>query len=245
MESAVKVKQVVKKFSGTLAVDHLNLEIPAGRITGIIGPNGSGKSTLINCLTGMYRFDFGAVVIGQHNLKNIASKDLPSFDITRTFQEVRLFNQLSVADNLFLALAERKPWLSMKEHLDQSDKEKIVWSLLEQVGLTEKFSEAAMTLSYGQRKLLEVARALAMKVDTYFFDEPFAGMFPEMVKIVVKIMQDLKAAGHTVVLIEHNMDLIRQLSDYLMVLDAGTLLAAGDPNEVLSRPDVLAAYVGE
>jgi ABC-type branched-subunit amino acid transport system ATPase component len=122
---------------------------------------------------------------------------------------------------------------------------------LKKVGLWEKRNELAKNLSYGQRKLLEIARVLAIvhsgvgDIEIIFFDEPFAGLFPEMIKTVVAVMKELREHGKTVVLIEHNMDLIRELSDHLYVLDAGQLLAEGNASEVLARKDVIEAYLGE
>jgi branched-chain amino acid transport system ATP-binding protein/neutral amino acid transport system ATP-binding protein len=127
----------------------------------------------------------------------------------------------------------------------EKDYQKKVEEILAQIDLREKQNELAINLSYGQRKLLEIGRVLAMDPQVFLLDEPFAGLFPEMVKKVVTIIQALKQRGKTIILIEHNMDLIRQLSDYVFVLDSGKLLAQGKPNEVLAKPEVIEAYLGE
>lgn len=240
----LQTKNVVKRFDGVQAVDHLSVEFRPGEITGIIGPNGSGKSTLINTLTGMIPLDGGVVKIGETGLERIESFDVINYGITRTFQDVRLFEQMPVLDNILVVLTERQVFASLFErhrafHLEQAE------AVLNRVGLWGKRHELAANLSYGQRKLLEIARALAMKAEIYFFDEPFAGLFPEMVKTVVAVLQELRAAGKAIILVEHNMDLIRELSDRVIVMDSGKLLAEGEPEAVLKRPEVIEAYLGE
>ena len=241
----LSTKNLKKHFDGVKAVHNLSLEFAPGQITGIIGPNGSGKSTLVNLLTGVMPFDGGAGYIGETlKLEKLAAYDVAEYGITRTFQDVRLFEQMTVLDNLLVVLTERNIFSAFFErhkrlHLDEAER------LLTKVGLWEKRDALAVNLSYGQRKLLEVARALAMPADIYFFDEPFAGLFTEMVKIVAEVLRELRAAGKMVVLIEHNMDLIRELSDTVVVLDAGELLAIGKPADVLAKSEVVEAYLGE
>ncbi len=249
--SILSTKNLIKHFDGVYAVNKLDISFDAGKITGIIGPNGSGKSTLINLLTGMVPVDSGEIVISSHTtLSRIQPHEVPLYGMTRTFQDVRLFEQMPVLDNILVVLTERSVWSSVFEkhstfHLEKAE------GVLRKVGLWEKRNELAKNLSYGQRKLLEIARMLAMthsstgEITTVFFDEPFAGLFPEMVKIVVSVMKELRTQGKAVILVEHNMDLIRELSDTLYVLDAGSLLAEGSPLQVLSRKDVVEAYLGE
>lgn len=240
---------LVKKFDAVHAVDHLSLGFAAGQITSIIGPNGSGKSTLVNLLTGVLPLDSGEVVVlEQAKLKQVDIAQVPSYGITRTFQDVRLFEQMSVLDNILVVLTDRPVFSALFEkhnnlHLARAR------AVLEKVNLWGKHNELAVNLSYGQRKLLEIARVLAMAetfpIQIFLFDEPFAGLFPEMIKIVTSVLQELKAQNKAVILIEHNMQLIRQLSDRVIVLDAGKLLAEGDPETVLARRDVVEAYLGE
>lgn len=243
--SILEIKNIYKHFDGIKAVDHLSVSFLPGKITGLIGPNGSGKSTLINLLTGFVPYDSGIILIGETTkLSNIKPYEIATFDITRTFQDIKLFEQVSVLDNVLVVLTERSVWSALFETHKDYHVEKAK-EVLEQVGLWEKRGELAVNLSYGQRKLLEIARAMAMEAKIYFFDEPFAGLFPEMIKVVTRVMRELRDKGNTVVLVEHNMELIRQLSDYCVVIDAGKLLAEGKPEEVLSRKDVIEAYLGE
>lgn len=251
--SLLNTQKISKHFDGVYAVNKLSLSFEAGQITGIIGPNGSGKSTFINLLTGVLPIDEGEVVLGQVKnvyISKILPHDVPTYGLTRTFQDVRLFEQMPVLDNVLVVLTERGVGASLFEKHGQFHLEK-AQEVLEKVGLWSKRSELAKNLSYGQRKLLEIARMLAMvhgvagDINVVFFDEPFAGLFPEMIKTVVAVMKELRAQGKAVILVEHNMDLIRELCDHVYVLDAGTLLAEGTPEVALSRKDVAEAYLGE
>jgi branched-chain amino acid transport system ATP-binding protein len=240
----LETKNLKKQYDGVAAIDELSVAIEKGKITSVIGPNGSGKTTLINVLSGMIPITHGMIVVDGVNLKKLAASDASSYGITRTFQEVRLFNQLPVLDNILVALTDRNVFGALFEehnvlHLKRTEE------LLRKINLWEKRHELAGNLSYGQRKLLEIARALAMNTEIYLLDEPFAGLFPEMVKSIVNIIKELRAAQKTVILIEHNMDLIRELSDHVIVMDGGKLLAEGEPKEVLERKSVIEAYLGE
>jgi ABC-type branched-subunit amino acid transport system ATPase component len=265
----LSTKNLTKHFDGVAAVDRLSLDFEAGKVTGIIGPNGSGKSTLINLLTGVLPFDQGKIVVaGEVELDKLNSYEAEEYGITRTFQDVRLFEQMPVLDNILVVLTERQVWGALFEkhskfHLAEAEK------VLRKVGLWDsstsspgaKQNQLAANLSYGQRKLLEVARVLAMVKDVaptsprlrgakqeaeiILFDEPFAGMFPEMIKVVAGVIRELRAGGKAVVLVEHNIELIRELCDHVFVLDAGKLLAEGEPEAVLKRREVVEAYLGE
>ncbi len=243
MESALIIKNLSKSFGGVHAVVGMSAEIEKGTITSIIGPNGSGKTTLTNLVTGMMPFDSGTLCVSGVELTRIAPHDVPVYGMTRTFQNIRLFEQMTVSDNLLVVLTERAPLAALFERHSPLH-EKQAEELLRRVGLWEKKNTLASRLSYGQRKLLEIARALAMRPKIIFFDEPFAGLFPEMVKIVVGIMKEFRVQGGTIILIEHAMDLIRELSDHLIVMDAGTVLAQGKPEEVLAQREVMEAYLG-
>ena len=241
---ALKTEKLTKQFDGVRAVDNLSIEIAEGMITGIIGPNGSGKTTLINLISGMLSFDGGAVIIGNVKLNQIRPYEISTYGITRTFQNIRLFEQMTTLDNILVVLTERNVFGSFFEkhqeyHLKRAEE------VLRKVGLWDQRSQLAVNLSYGQRKLLEIARVLSMRAEIYLLDEPFAGLFPEMKKIVSGIVGELKQEGKTVILIEHNMDIIRSLCDYVFVMDEGKLLAEGKPSEVLEQRSVIEAYLGE
>jgi ABC-type branched-subunit amino acid transport system ATPase component len=241
---ALATKQLLKTFGGVHAVDHVDVAFAAGTITALIGPNGSGKTTLINTITGMLPLDGGAVLVGESvTLHRVRRFEIASLGITRTFQNVRLIGQMSVLDNLLVVLTSRSVWRALLErhserHLAEAER------LLKKVGLWDKRHVHAEHLSYGQRKLLEIARAVAMQSKVYFFDEPFAGLFTEMRKIVSDILTELRAEGAAVVLVEHDMTLVRELADTCYVLDSGKVIAHGTPEEVLKQPTVVEAYLG-
>ena len=241
----LETKRLEKHFDGVRAVDGLSVGIEKGKVTGIVGPNGSGKTTLINLLSGTLAIDSGAVIVdGVQKLEKINPWQISFYGITRTFQDVRLFKQMTVLDNVLVILTERNVFSSLFEkhgiyHLKEAEE------VLRRVGLWEKRNQLAINLSYGQRKLLEIARALGTKAEIYLLDEPFAGLFPEMVKTVSMIIEGLKQSGKTIILIEHDMELIRKLCDYVFVMDEGRLLAEGEPEKVLAQKEVIEVYLGE
>lgn len=244
MTNIIETKQLVKSFGGVQAVDRLSVNIPAGKITGLVGPNGSGKTTLINLLSGFFSYDSGTVLFSGTERKKILSWENQIYGITRTFQQIRLFDQMSALDNILVMLTERNPFRALFEkhtayHIQRAEE------ILKQVDLYEKRFHHAGDLSYGQRKLLEIGRVLAMNADIILLDEPFAGLFPEVAKKIENIIKELKQEGKTIVLVEHNMNIIRNLCDYLIVMDAGKLLAEGKPEKVLAEKIVLEAYLGE
>ena len=241
---ALQTEAISKHFGAVRAVDELSLSIPRQGTTSIVGPNGSGKSTLVNLLSGVLPLDGGMVIIDGAGLRVVKAHETPAHGLTRTFQEVRLFDQITVWDNIMVVLTERRLFPSLFERGKPATRQK-AQSILEQVGMWDKRDALAMNLSYGQRKLLEIGRAMAMDVQTYLFDEPFAGLFPQMVEQVKAILKQMRADAYTIVFVSHNMDIVRELSDRIIVLDSGTLLAAGDVEEVLSSEEVIEAYLGE
>jgi ABC-type branched-subunit amino acid transport system ATPase component len=240
---ALQTDGISKHFGAVRAVDELSLSIPRQGTTSIVGPNGSGKSTLVNLLSGVLPLDGGMVIIDGAGLRVVRAHETPAHGLTRTFQEVRLFDQITVWDNIMVVLTERRLFPSLVERVKPATRQK-AQHILESVGMWEKRDSLAMELSYGQRKLLEIGRAMAMNVQTYLFDEPFAGLFPQMLERVEDIMKQMRADGHTIVFVSHNMDIVRELSDRIIVLDSGTLLAAGDVEPVLESEEVIEAYLG-
>ena len=239
----LRTKEISKHFGAVKAVDRLSMSIFREWITCIVGPNGSGKSTLVNLLSGILPLDEGIVVIDGVGLKVVRAHETPAHGITRTFQEVRLFDQISVWDNIMVVLTARPVVRALIQREQRSHKERAE-DILKKVGMWEKRDALAMDLSYGQRKLLEIGRAIALDVNIYLFDEPFAGLFPQMLERVKAILKDMREHGKTIIFVSHNMDIVRELSDHLFVLDSGALLAVGEVEEVLSRSEVIDAYLG-
>ena len=240
---ALQTDGISKHFGAVRAVDELSLSIPRQGTTSIVGPNGSGKSTLVNLLSGVLPLDGGMVIIDGAGLRVVRAHETPAHGLTRTFQEVRLFDQITVWDNIMVVLTERRLFPSLLERVRPANRRK-AQDILESVGMWEKRDSLAMELSYGQRKLLEIGRAMAMNVQTYLFDEPFAGLFPQMLERVKDIMKRMREDGYTIVFVSHNMDIVRELSDRIIVLDSGTLLAAGEVESVLGSAEVIEAYLG-
>ena len=234
---------ISRHFGAVAAVDGLSISIPRQGVTSIVGPNGSGKSTLINLLSGTLPLDDGLVRIDGLGLTTIHAYETPDHSITRTFQEIRLFDQISVLDNILVVLTTRKLWPSLFERTRREHREK-AQEILEKVGMWDKRSSLAMDLSYGQRKLLEIGRAMALNVNIYLLDEPFAGLFPQMLERVKDILKGMRDEGRTIIFVSHNMDIVREMADHLIVMDGGKLLLAGEVEEVLNQPEVISAYLG-
>ena len=235
--------EVSKHFGAVRAVDGLSISIPEGKITSIAGPNGSGKSTLINLLTGVLPIDGGMVIVDGIGLKVVKAYEMPGLGVTRTFQEVRLFDQISVWDNIMVVLTNRKLFPSMMERTSPGQREKAK-EILEAVGMWDKRRSLAGELSYGQRKLLEIGRAMALGVDIFLLDEPFAGLFPQMLERVKTILKGMRDEGRTIIFVSHNMEIVREMSDHIIVMDSGQLLTSGDVEVVLNRKEVIEAYLG-
>ena len=240
---ALETEKISKRFAAVTAVDQLSISVLRGKITSVVGPNGSGKSTLVNLLSGMLPLDGGIVVIEGSRFSVVRAHETPDHGITRTFQEVRLFDQITVWDNIMVTLTQRKLFPAMLERTKRSHTER-AQEILETVGMWEKRRSLAMDLSYGQRKLLEIGRAMALNVSIYLFDEPYAGLFPQMVERVKVIMKGMRDDGRTLIFISHNMSIVREISDYIIVMDSGQLLTEGEVSEALGRQEVIDAYLG-
>lgn len=244
MTNIINVRNLTKQFMGLKAIDDLSIGIPLGITTGLIGPNGSGKTTLMNVLTGMLTPEAGELEIGNQSFRKIKPTKLRKLKIARTFQDGRLIEQLGIEDNLLLSVAENGCWKSFAERNANKYQERME-EVLKITNLQEHRHKRAEELSYGLRKLLEIGRSLMQDAEVYFFDEPFTGLFPEIVEQVCGILGNLKEQGKTLVIIEHNMGLIERLCDYTIVLDSGRLLAEGKPSEVLKDKNVQEAYLGK
>ena len=239
----ITVKHLTKQFMGIKAINDLTVSIPQAMTVGLIGGNGSGKTTLVNILTGMLRPDAGEITVRDKKRKHIKSRELRKYRIARTFQDGRLIEQMSVVDNLLLPVTENSLIDSFKE-VSIRDYQDRLKKVLEMTSLTEHRHKNAEELSYGLRKLLEIGRVLMQDADIYFFDEPFSGLFPEIVEQVCDIICGLQRQGKTIVIIEHNMSLIRRLCNYTIVLNHGQLLAEGKPEDVLQNKAVQESYLG-
>ena len=241
-----------KSFGGVHAVRDISLSIPPGAVFAIIGPNGAGKSTMLNLMSGHYQPDSGTLSFDGRSLTGIPAQTRVRYGIARTFQKIRLFKQLSVLENVLAGFHTRHnipPWQyvfhgrAFHRDLDRCREEAL--DLLNFVGLRQRVYTGAGALSYGEQRMLEIARALATAPRLLMIDEPAAGLNNAEVDALLERIVKLHERGITVVMVEHNMDLVMTIADRILVMDYGQYLFEGTPNEVQAHPEVIAAYLGD
>ncbi len=240
-----------KSFGGVQAVRDISLNIPAGVVFSIIGPNGAGKSTLLNLMSGIYQPDAGTMNFDGVNLIGMAAQRRVRHGLARTFQKIRLFKQLSVLENVIAGFHTRHQipaWQYIlhgstfrRDHKRCRDE---AMELLTFVGLSDRSQVTAGSLSYGEQRMLEIARALATAPRLLMVDEPAAGLNAVEVDTLLTRIVELRDRGITVVMVEHNMDLVMKIADRIIVMDYGQYLFEGMPAEVQAHAGVIAAYLG-
>ena len=248
--ATLQVQNLNKAFDGIKAVDNLSFEIEENSITALIGPNGSGKTTVFNLLSGFLRPDSGKIIFNGKEIATYKPSRIAHLGIGRTFQNIRLFPQISVLDNVMLASKYVKgedfsAALFQTKNMKNEEKEnrQKAEELLIFVGLIDKKNQLAENLSHGQRKLLEIARLLALESKVLLLDEPTAGVFPETKKKILNFIKELKEK--TIIFIEHDMSSVMDVAQKIVVLDSGKKIAEGTPEEIRANKKVLEAYLGK
>ncbi|MGJ7530589.1 ABC transporter ATP-binding protein [Variovorax sp. GB1P17] len=231
-EPILRVEGVSKRFAGRIALSDVSLSVQRGSITGVIGPNGSGKSTLFNIIAGVLRPDEGRVFVDGRDIAGLSAAAICGIGVARTFQISRLFSEMTVLENL----------VAVARGIDDRAAIALAQELMEFLEITPIAGKWGSELSYGQRKLVEIARALMLDPKILLLDEPFAGINPRLQNRIVDHLKSLCAQGITVFFIDHEMRIVMSECQHVFVLAEGALIAGGDPQAVRNEPKVLEAY---
>lgn len=248
----LEVKHLTKHFGGLTAVGDVSLELEKGELVGLIGPNGAGKTTLFNLLTGVYEPSEGTVTLDGHLLNGKAPFKIASAGLGRTFQNIRLFKNMSVLENVLVGMANHEPsnivasFLRLPKFYQSEEILKLkAMELLAIFGLEGDADTLAKNLPYGQQRRLEIVRALATEPKILFLDEPAAGMNPQETAELTALIRQLKDQFDlTIMLIEHDMSLVMEVTERIYVLEYGRLIAHGTPDEIRTNKRVIEAYLG-
>jgi len=239
MDTVLTVKNVTKRFGGLVAVNDMSFDVRKHDVVGIIGPNGSGKTTMMNLISGALKVTGGTIDLEGSELTSKAPHQIARLGVARTFQLVRVLPSLSVIENVVAgaAFAHKPRW--------GKDAEQFAAGLLDRLALGDKKHLGVGSLTYIDQKRLELARALASEPEVLLLDEWLAGLNPSELQTGIDLISSLRQEGRTIILVEHVMDAIRSLCDNCIVMNSGIKIAEGSPDEVLSDPDVIRAYLGE
>ncbi len=248
----LRLEGITQVFGGLTALDDISFTARRGEITGVIGPNGAGKTTLFNIVTGIYRQTAGSVYLDDRNVTGLPPEKLATLGMVRTFQNIELFGQMTVSENVMVGLhtKSRSGILSCAFKLPGHLKEErlirersMQW--LDFVGIADLSRADAASLPFGKGRLLEIARAMALEPQIILMDEPAAGLNSRETVELAVLIRKIRAAGVTIVLVEHDMELVMDVCDAILVLNLGSKLAEGTPREIQENPAVIAAYLGE
>ena len=248
----LELQGITQIFGGVTALNDVSFSIQADQITGVIGPNGAGKTTLFNIVTGIYQQTSGRVIFEGRDISGIPAEQLAALGMVRTFQNIELFGQMTVLENVMVGLHSRSssglfacsfkmPWAIREER--RIREQAMEW--LRFVGIEELAGVTAANLPFGKGRMLEIARAMACKPRMILMDEPAAGLNSQETLGLAELIRKIRDLGVTVVLVEHDMELVMDICDRIVVLNLGQKLAEGTPREIQDSPEVIAAYLGD
>lgn len=251
MAGTLEVRGLVRRFGGVVALDAIDFGVEAGQIRALIGPNGSGKSTLINCVSGVDKWDVGTITVDGEPVVGRDSTGAANRGIARTFQTLRLFDDMTVLENVMVGMHHARDFgllqaigLTRRYRRGEARMREHAMELLRMTGISSDAARTAGTLPYGHRRLVEIARALAVSPSLLLLDEPAAGMNDVETVRLASLVREIGQMGLSIVVVEHNMDFVASVASQVTVLDNGHVIAEGTPAEVREHPEVLMAYLG-
>ncbi len=252
MTSLLEARGITKHFGGIKALNDITFRVKPGQIKAIIGPNGAGKTTLFNCISGVLKADKGEIRLNGESIVKLPPHRRAAAGISRTFQNVAIFPEMTVLENVLVGRHCRSKcemlkagFRTMSMRREEKDIEDKGWSFLEFVGLEEQADKLASELPLGDQRMLEIARALATEPKIVLLDEPAGGLNTKETERLAELIHQIRNSGVTVLLVEHDMNLVMDISDEILVINFGKKLAEGDPKSVKENPDVINAYLGE
>ena len=249
--SLLKAEELSISFGGLKAVDHVSFHVGEGRIVCLIGPNGAGKTTVFNLLTGLYVPTAGSIRYGETEISGKRPQDIVRLGVARTFQNIRLFPELRVIENIMIGSHIHTDYnlldaifQTKRYHAQERERVADAMDFLRQMHFDDKMNDYAGSLPYGDMRKLEILRAMATGAKLLLLDEPAAGMNPQESQELIAFIREIRDMGHTILLIEHDMKVVMNIADYIYVLDHGKLIAQGLPGEIKENPLVIQAYLG-